>query len=132
MRKLLLIDDEDDFCYFLKINLELLGEYKIFIETDGSMGIKSARKHKPDIILLDVMMPGMNGFEVLQKLKEDSITRSIPVIILTARDDRESKMKGAELSATDYIVKPFEVEGLKNKIDQMFLRLESGGHGHQL
>ncbi|MFW6129278.1 MAG: response regulator transcription factor [Candidatus Aminicenantaceae bacterium] len=122
MKKILLIDDEEDFCYFLKINMELYGGYKIIISSDLKKVVKTARRHKPDIILLDIMMPDISGFEILKQLKNDKKISSIPVILLTARDDEESKNKGMELGAEEYIIKPFEIENLKDKIEKIINR----------
>ncbi len=122
MKKILLIDDEQDFCYFLKINMELYGGYKIIISSDLKKVVKTVRRHKPDIILLDIMMPDISGFEILKQLKNDKKISSIPVILLTARDDEESKNKGMELGAEEYIIKPFEIENLKDKIEKIINR----------
>lgn len=82
--------------------------YKLKIATDGTNALKIAkRKQKPDIILLDIMMPGMDGYEVCEKLKQDPATQTIPVIFITAKTTSEDEQRGFELGAVDYIVKPF-------------------------
>lgn len=121
-KKILIIDDEQDLCFFVKATLELLGNFKVIIARDGKRGIWAAILHKPDLILLDIMMPGIDGFEVLRRLKEGTKTVSIPVIMLTARNDEESKLKAAGLYDEDYIVKPFETEVLKSKIESTLAR----------
>ncbi|OQX87156.1 MAG: hypothetical protein B6D55_04195 [Candidatus Omnitrophica bacterium 4484_70.2] len=68
MRKILLVDDEENFCYFVKRNLELTGEFKVFTANNGEEGLEIARKERPDLILLDIFMPGMSGSEVAAKL----------------------------------------------------------------
>ena len=117
--KILMVDDEKDLCYFVKANLEIVGNYEVLTATSGKEGLRSASWNKPDVILLDVMMPGMDGFEVLKKLKEDEKTESIPVIMLTARGDDESKMKAAGLYGDDYLIKPVEFKTLKARIDSV-------------
>ena len=117
--KILMIDDEKDLCFFVKANLEIVGNYEVLTATSGKEGVRSASWNKPDVILLDVMMPGMDGFEVLKKLKEDEKTESIPVIMLTARGDDESKMKAAGLYGDDYLIKPVEFKTLKARIDSV-------------
>lgn len=118
-RKILIIDDEEDFCYFVKANLLLLGNYKVITATSGEKGLKASIKHKPDIILLDIMMPEIDGFEVLKKLKGEKKTIHIPIIMITAKNEDESKIKAAGLYCEDYIVKPVEMEILNSKIDNI-------------
>ena len=82
--KVLLIDDEDDVCFFLKGNLELTGEFDVLTTTSGKEGIEFARGEKPDIILLDLNMPDMSGDEVAQILSDGSDTKTIPIVFITA------------------------------------------------
>ncbi len=118
-KKVLVIDDEKDFCYFVKKNLEAISNYKIITVTKGKKGIQIARKEKPDLILLDIMMPGMDGFEVLKRLKRNEKTMNIPVIMLTAKDEDDSKIKALGSFCNDYIVKPVENVVLKGKIHKV-------------
>jgi PAS domain S-box-containing protein len=83
---------------------------KVFIDTDGETAIEAIRQAHPDVILLDVVMPGMDGFEVCRRLKSDKATRDIPIIFMTALSDTVDKVKGLELGASDYITKPFQIE----------------------
>jgi DNA-binding response OmpR family regulator len=122
MRKILIIDDEEDLTFFVKANLELNGEYKVLVANDGKNGVKIALKYKPDLILLDIMMPNMDGFEVLKKLKESGKTLSIPVIMLSAKGDDESKTRAASGYNDDYVVKPVAIDLLKQKIDEVLSR----------
>lgn len=119
MEKILIVDDEEDFCYFVKKNLEAISNYEIITATKGKKGIQIARKEKPDLILLDIMMPGIDGFEVLKRLKENEKTQNIPVIMLTAKDEDESKIKAIGSYCEDYIVKPVENIVLKAKIHKV-------------
>jgi len=118
-KKILIIDDEEDFCYFAKKNLEAISNYEIITENKGKKGIQIARKEKPDLILLDIMMPGIDGFEVLKRLKGNEKTQNIPVIMLTAKDEDESKIKAAGLYCEDYLVKPVENVVLRAKIHKV-------------
>jgi DNA-binding response OmpR family regulator len=118
---ILIIDDEKDFCHFMRMNLESTNKYKIFVSTNAKSGIKTAIRKKPDLVLLDIMMPNISGFEVLQKLKENINTTSIPVIMLTALSDDESVAKAMGLYSHEYIVKPVEMNSLVSKIDRVLL-----------
>jgi DNA-binding response OmpR family regulator len=118
---ILIIDDEKDFCHFMRMNLESTNKYKVFVSTNARSGIKTAIRKKPDLVLLDIMMPNISGFEVLQKLKENINTTSIPVIMLTALSDDESVAKAMGLYSHEYIVKPVEMNSLVSKIDRVLL-----------
>lgn len=122
MRTILLIDDERDFAFFIKQNLELTGLYKVIIATNGRDGLAVAARQKPDLIILDVLMPEMDGFEVLKALKSNPATTMISVIMLTAIDTEEAKQKALGLYNEDYIVKPVAISDLKAKIDTIFAR----------
>jgi len=122
MKKILVIDDERDFGFFIKQNLELLGSYNVIVATNGKDGIAAAMRYKPDLILLDVIMPKMSGFEVLQALKEHKETTMMPVIMLTAVDTDEAKEKALGLYNEDYIVKPVAISELKAKVDAVLAR----------
>lgn len=115
--RVLVIDDEDDICFFIKANLEMIGNYEVSTAADGKEGLRQARRHTPDLIILDVMMPRMDGMDVLRVLKEDDATSSIPVIMLTARADEETKMRAAGSYADGYLTKPVELRSLKASID---------------
>lgn len=118
-KKILIIDDEEDFCYFVKKNLEAISNFEIITATRGKKGIQLARKKKPDLILLDIMMPGIDGLEVLKRLKKSEKTQNIPVIMLTAKDEDESKVRALGSFCDDYIVKPVENVVLKGKIHKV-------------
>jgi DNA-binding response OmpR family regulator len=122
MKKILIIDDEKDFGFFVKQNLELVGGYNVMVATSGKDGIAAALRYKPDLILLDVIMPQMSGFEVLQVLKDTKDTTMIPVVMLTAVDTDEAKEKALGLYNEDYIVKPVAISELKAKVDAVLSR----------
>jgi len=114
---ILVIDDEKDFSFFLKKNLERQGTYKVFTAISGKEGIKKTKTIKPDLIFLDILMPGISGFEVLDKLKEDKSTQAIPVIMLSGNSDDDSKVKVAALTE-GYIEKPVGIEILRVCIEK--------------
>lgn len=117
--KILIIDDEEDFSFFLTRNLERLNIYEIISANEGQAGLKKAKQYKPDLIFLDIMMPGIDGFEVLKRLKADDETASIPVVVLTGRAEEECKIKIAGLGNDDYIEKPVELEKLRSIIEKV-------------
>lgn len=123
MLKVLLIDDEMGFCHFTKQNLEQMGPYQVETASDAREGLMIAEKGRPDVILLDVMMPEMDGFEVLEKLKQQASTASIPVLMLTALGDDRSQQIASSLYDDDYIVKPVTSEMLKSRIDKALERI---------
>jgi len=115
-KKILLIDDEEEFCYLTKKYLENTKELKVIVENSGEAGLKTAQEQKPDLILLDIMMPGMDGLAVLARLKGNEETRSIPVIMLTAKGDISSIAEAQTSFVANYILKPFEPEKLRDLI----------------
>lgn len=121
-KKILLIDDEADFCFLVKQNLEEAGEYSVEAVNDPVKGIKVAHKTVPDVILLDITMPKKNGLQVLEILKKDTKTISIPIIMLTAHADSDTKLKASYLYGDDYLVKPVSYDVLKTKIDEVLER----------
>ena len=107
--KILLVDDDPGNLQILHHVLDGRG-YKIFIAKNGESALSIARKLRPDLILLDIRMPIMDGYEVCRELGADPSTSEIPVIFLSALDDTQSKVHGLELGAVDYITKPFQAE----------------------
>ena len=116
-RVILIIDDEKDVCSMVKEGLERLGLFKIIAAHNGKDGVYMAKQAKPDLVLLDIDMPSMNGFKVLQLLKEDSKTYHIPVVMLTGQGDDVSKISAARLYSEEYITKPISIAFLKTRID---------------
>ncbi len=114
INKVLIVDDEENFCYLIKKNLEDTGEFRVFVATNGEDGIALARLEKPDVILLDVMMPQMHGADVAEELKRDERTKNIKIIFLTAIVRKEEigvgTMRG--IGGSKYIAKPVETEEL--------------------
>jgi DNA-binding response OmpR family regulator len=104
--KVLVIDDEAPIRLLCRVNLE--AEKMIVLEAEeGPSGLELARTERPDVILLDVMMPAMDGWEVLQRLLDDEATREIPIVFLTARAELRDRARGLDLGGVDYVTKPF-------------------------
>lgn len=111
--QILLVDDNPTNLQILYETLDsghYKGAYRLLVAKDGESALAIARKAKPSLILLDIMMPGINGFEVCRRLKGDPHTRDIPVIFLSALDDTQNKVRGLDLGAVDYVSKPFQPE----------------------
>lgn len=120
MKKVLIIDDEKKVRTLIETTLSI-GEIEILQASSGEEGLKKAREVMPDIILLDVMMPGIDGFEVCRLLKKDPATKDIHIIMLTARGQREDKERGLSAGANGYFVKPFSPINLMNMIDEILI-----------
>jgi len=122
-KKILLVDDDTDILYAVKISLEKLSDgYEVTGVNGGMECFEFLKKgERPDIILLDIMMPEIDGWQVFAKLKENPEWREIPIVFLTAKIDEYSKGFG-KLSADDYIEKPFEIEDLKERINKILDR----------
>lgn len=118
-KRLLIIDDTDSFCNLVKMNLELDGEFAVDVATRGKKGIELAEKLKPDLIILDIIMPDMDGISVLKVLREHMGTSDIPVIMLTASEDEVFKAKAADFENNAYLTKPVSAEALKSKIKEI-------------
>lgn len=121
--KILLVDDEEDILNLVKYNLEREG-YKVEAVTTGEMAVRNARELVPDLILLDLMLPGMDGLDVCRILKNDKNTAKISVVMLTAKGEDSDIVTGLELGADDYITKPFSPRVLVARVKAV-LRRES-------
>jgi diguanylate cyclase (GGDEF)-like protein len=107
MGKILIVDDSRLIAHVAKTMLTKRG-HEIIVAQDGKAGLEAAKSEKPDIILLDVIMPIMDGYEVCEHLKEDDSTKEIPIIMVTSKAEAADKVKGLELGALDYVTKPFD------------------------
>jgi DNA-binding response OmpR family regulator len=116
--KILIVDDEPS---FVKTLTKMLANRNFVVLTvsDGNDGLIKAKDEQPDVILLDLMMPKMDGFEMIKRLKSDEVTSGIPVLILTGRNDTEARFKTYRYSADAYMVKPFRLPDLITKINQL-------------
>ena len=120
--RILVIDDDPVICEYLKKGLIRRGQYRVLVARKGTIGLllATSRWHKPNLVLLDLMMEGVDGFEVLRRLKNSPRTMYIPVIIVTASPDYESKIKAEGLYCDDYIVKPVDLDTLLGRIQDLF------------
>lgn len=120
-KRILLIEDEEDIAALIKLHAELCG-YKLHVEVDGLNGFRAIEREKPDLVILDVMLPGQNGFDVCRKIKSNSALKNIPVIMLTAKDGEIDIVLGLELGADDYVSKPFSPKILFSRIKAVLRR----------
>jgi len=122
MPSVLIVEDEEAIVVMLRYNLERNG-YTVFSTSDGDEAISMVREIKPDIILLDWMLPGCSGIEICTRLRANDETRGIPVIMLTAKGEESDRIKGLESGADDYIVKPFSPSELIARMRAIFRRM---------
>ncbi|HEV8603303.1 MAG TPA: response regulator [Gaiellaceae bacterium] len=125
MAKVLVIDDEAPIRLLCRVNLEAAG-MEVLEAGDGPTGLGAARAERPDVILLDVMMPGMDGWQVLEELLEDPRTREIPIIFLTARAELRDRTRGLELGGVEYVTKPFNPVELAPLVQDLLERVARG------
>ncbi|APH39679.1 response regulator [Methanohalophilus halophilus] len=121
---ILIIDDEPDAIIAAKRALQAEG-YNVIEAYNGKTGLEAIEEKIPDLILLDVMMPDMDGFEVCKHLKEDELHNHIPIIMLTAKGEVDDRVEGIETGADDYITKPFNLRELKARIQMVLRRAQS-------
>ena len=107
-RRILIVDDEDDIREVAQVSLELVGQYEVLTASSGRDGVRSARADQPDAILLDVMMPDMDGPATLAELLADPLTRDIPVLFLTAKTQSAERSRLSALGAAGILTKPFD------------------------
>ena len=117
MKKILIVDDEQDIVESLKFVLET-ADFTCYCAYNGEDGLRLAKELVPDLIILDVMMPKMNGFKISRLLKYDAKYKNIPILMVTARTQEEDKLIGEETGADEYITKPFELDEVVKKVEQ--------------
>ena len=122
---ILIIEDEPDISELIEYNLTQSG-YSIIVSNNGEKGIEIARKHSPDLILLDLMLPGIHGIDVCRILKNDKDTSGVSIIMLTALGQEEDIIKGLETGADDYVTKPFSFPILEARIVSVLRRFKNG------
>ncbi|KIA76519.1 Sensory transduction protein regX3 [Parachlamydia acanthamoebae] len=118
---LLLIEDEEDIAALIKLQAEISG-YKIITEVDGLNGFRAIEREKPDLVILDIMIPGMSGLDVCRKIKSSAELKSIPVIMISAKSEELDVVLGLELGADDYVTKPFSPKVLFSRIRAVLRR----------
>jgi DNA-binding response OmpR family regulator len=125
MTRVLVIDDEAPIRLLCRVNLEAEG-MTVFEASDGPSGLDKARSERPDVILLDVMMPGIDGWKVAEGLLDDERTRSIPIVFLTARAEFRDRARGLDLGGLDYVTKPFNPVELAPLVEDLVARVDRG------
>lgn len=118
---ILIVEDEPDAAGLLAFHLRRRG-YEVVHAADGQQGLNAVFEQKPDLILLDLMLPHIHGYEVCRLIKSAPTTRHIPVLMLTALTDTDNKLKGFELGAADYLTKPYEVAELLARVQALLQR----------
>lgn len=119
--KILIIDDEKDIVDTLTLMLQAR-DYAVSSASDGQEGLDKAKNEQPGLILLDIMMPGIDGYGVCMKLKADKDTKNIPIVIISAKAERDSVIKCHNLGVSDFIVKPFNLPTLLGKLGKLMSR----------
>lgn len=122
MNKILVIDDDESINELIKINLELVG-YTVLTALDGTKGYAIAKQELPNLIILDVMMPEVDGYTVAKRIRENESTKEIPILMLTALNMLQDKIKGYDIGIDDYLVKPFEMEELQARVKALLKRV---------
>ena len=117
-KRVLVVDDEPDVLLLCRVNLEFEG-YEVSTAPDGEAGLEACRQLRPDVVLLDVMMPKMDGWQVLQAIKDDEDLKHIPVVMLTAKVQDEDQIRGWSAGAAEYITKPFSPLSLSQVINDV-------------
>lgn len=125
-KTVLIIEDEEDILALLHFNLIKAG-YLVLCAAHGEEGLSAALSHPPDLILLDLMLPGLNGLEICRMLRNEESTRELPIIMLTARGEEEDIVRGLELGADDYITKPFSIKVLLARVQTVLRRRSEPG-----
>jgi DNA-binding response OmpR family regulator len=125
MTKVLVIDDEAPIRLLCRVNLEAEG-MEVLEAPDGPSGLEKAREGRPDVVLLDVMMPGLDGWRVAEELLDDERTNGIPIIFLTARAEFRDRAKGLDIGGIDYVTKPFNPLELAALVRNLLDRIQRG------
>jgi DNA-binding response OmpR family regulator len=121
----LVVDDEHSIRLLCRVNLNASG-MEVLEADDGHAGLELARRERPDLILLDVMMPGLDGWSVARELAADRRTKDIPVVFVTARADPADRRLGEQLGGVGYVVKPFDPVGIGELVEDVLRRIERG------
>jgi len=123
--RVLVIDDEPPIRLLCRVNLEAEG-MEVLEAGDGPSGLETARSEQPDVVLLDVMMPGLDGWRVAEELLDDDRTSAIPIVFLTARAELRDRARGIDLGGVDYVTKPFNPVELAPLVRELLARVEAG------
>lgn len=123
-RTVLIIDDEPDLIRLIDYNLTK-SDYVVLTAKNGEAGLTLARRHAPDLIILDIMMPGLDGFDVCKKLRQDPMTAHVPILMLTAKAEEGDRVLGLEIGADDYMTKPFNLRELLARVKALLRRSDA-------
>jgi DNA-binding response OmpR family regulator len=123
MHRILVVEDNPDLAFGLRHNLEFEG-YEVEVAADGPAGLAAARSFRPDLIVLDLMLPGLDGYRVLRTLRDEG--SKVPVLILTARGEEADKVRGFRMGADDYVTKPFGLLELLARVEALLRRADRG------
>jgi two-component system, OmpR family, alkaline phosphatase synthesis response regulator PhoP len=123
-QRILLVEDEEDIAALIKLQADLSG-YRLHVEVDGINGYYAIEREKPDLVILDIMLPGMNGLDICRKMKNDQDLKNIPIIMVSAKSEELDVILGLELGADDYVGKPFSPKVLFSRVKAVLRR-----HGH--
>lgn len=119
--RILLLEDEEDIAALIKLQAEISG-YKLHVEVDGLNGFTAIEREKPDLVILDLMLPGQSGLDVCRKMKNSPLLRNIPIIMISAKSEEIDIVLGLELGADDYVTKPFSPKILFSRISAVLRR----------
>ena len=125
-KKILIVEDDHDVVKLLKYNLEKEG-FKVNYTTDGSLALAEIRRGEPDLVILDLMLPGLDGLEICRQLRRTEKYSSMPLLMLTARDEEADRVVGLEMGADDYVTKPFSMRELVARVRALLRRREPLG-----
>lgn len=120
-KRIILVEDEEDIAALIKLQAELSG-YKLHVEVDGINGYRAVEREKPDLVILDIMLPGENGLDVCRRIKNCAELKNIPIVIVSAKGEELDEVLGLELGADDYVQKPFSPKVLFSRIKAVMRR----------
>ena len=123
-KKILIVDDEKELVSLVALHMQLAG-YEVLFANDGWTAIDICKWDKPDLIILDLMLPKLNGWEVCRRLREDEELKEMPVVMLSARGELDDKLRGFNVGADDYITKPFSPKELVARVKRILDRMDS-------
>ncbi|HXV77313.1 MAG TPA: response regulator transcription factor [Candidatus Polarisedimenticolaceae bacterium] len=131
MKRIVIIEDDADIALSIKYSMEREGEFAVTVARDGEAGIEAATRSVPDLVLLDLNLPGLDGTEVCRVLRSNRSTSAVPIIMLTARVEEREKVTGLDLGADDYITKPFSIREVLARVRAVLRRSAGGSRGHK-
>jgi DNA-binding response OmpR family regulator len=131
VRRILIIEDDADIALSLRYNLEREGGYSVATAADAQAGLRLALAGPPDLVLLDLNLPGMDGIELCRQLRSREATAAVPIIMLTARVEEADRVRGLDVGADDYVTKPFSVKELLARVRAVLRRADASGEGRE-